>query len=123
MQTLSTKVILQGWLLGAIAIFPAHAQHNHAAGHADYSSWSSQKTQNCCNNMDCGALNDDEWRESIDGVEIKILGEWCSVKPEHFLTRGKSPDWSRAHACVQRGAYVTKPTCERLLCFVGAPRF
>ena len=42
----------------------AMAQHNHAEGHNEYATWASHKATNCCNNMDCGVLNDDEWRET-----------------------------------------------------------
>lgn len=105
-----------------LALVPVMAQHNHAAGHNDYRQWSSQKVRDCCNNLDCGSLNDDEWREGPDGPEILIEGQWCPVKQEHFLVRGKSPDGEHAHACVRKGPNVTQPPCDRLLCFVGVPR-
>ena len=74
----------------------ATAQHNHAEGHNEYATWASQKANNCCNNMDCGVLNDDEWRETSEGTQVKISGQWCPVLPEHFIIRGKSPDWRGA---------------------------
>jgi hypothetical protein len=43
-----------------------------------------------------------------------------------IIIRGKSPDWSKAHACVQPdGKYSTgrKMPCERLLCFSGTPKY
>jgi hypothetical protein len=102
----------------------AKAQHNHERGHADYSSWSSKKTGNCCNNDDCGNLEDNEWRETDHGDEIRISGQWCPVKQEHYLVKGKSPDWTKAHACVAKGAdHMYSNPCNRLLCFTGVPKF
>jgi hypothetical protein len=74
------------------------AQHNHDEGHLDHSQWRSGRTINCCNSEDCGFLRDDEWRHGKEGDEIKIQGKWCPVKPTHYITEGKSPDWSHAHA-------------------------
>jgi hypothetical protein len=85
----------------------------------------SRKASDCCNNMDCGALKDHEWRETSEGTQIKISEQWCQVRPEHYIIRGKSPDWSKARACVQPDVkYSTgrKTPCERLLCFSGAPK-
>jgi hypothetical protein len=115
--------ILLAMLLSLIPAL-ARAQHNHDAGHAEYQDWASERTSNCCNNQDCGALNDDEWRETTRGTEIRIKGKWCPVKKEHFIFKGRSPDWQHAHACVQnRDTYQPADDCDRLLCFTGAPRF
>ena len=103
--------------LGASAL----AQHEHARGHDDYAAWASGKTGHCCNDQDCGALADDEWREAGAGPEIRIAGEWCPVRREHFIIRGRSPDWNVAHACVLKNEHV--PACERLLCFAGKGGF
>lgn len=110
-------------LLAAVIVLfatQARAQQHHAAGHNEYQNWSSEKTANCCNNEDCGDLKDDQWRETDHGDEIKILGQWCPVKREHYLTKGKSPDWNVAHACVNQNpnASYANP-CDRLLCFTG----
>jgi hypothetical protein len=113
-------------LLGMAFVPAASAQHNHAGGHNVYKTWASKKTDNCCNNQDCGALREDEWRETVGGTEVKVSGQWCPVRFEHFLISGKSPDWSRAHACIQPDVkYSTgrKSPCERLLCFAGMPKF
>jgi len=112
-------------LLLTLFVTESEAQHNHAHGHNDYATWSSAKASNCCNNMDCGVLDDDEWRETAEGTQVKISGQWCPVKPEHLIIHGKSPDWSKAHACVQPDVkYSTgrKTPCERLLCFSGTPK-
>ena len=101
----------------------AQAQHNHAQGHNEYSGWSSLKTGNCCNNQDCGDLADNEWREKDGRVEIEILGAWCPVNQEHYVVKGKSPDWTRAHACVNKNPNATFANpCDRLLCFMGIPK-
>lgn len=98
----------------------AAAQHNHSAGHADYQSWASKKIGNCCNNQDCGELKDDEWRQTSKGTEVRIDGQWCPVERQHWIIKGKSPDWNKAHACVGSAPYwKEQPPCERLLCFSG----
>ncbi len=100
----------------------ARAQNqDHAAGHNDYYNWSSQRTGNCCNNQDCHGIGNEEWRETENGVEIKIMDVWCPVKQDHLIISGKSPDSTIAHACIRGGwmpAMYNQP-CDRLLCFVG----
>jgi hypothetical protein len=100
----------------------APAQHNHAGGHHDYMTWASKKTGNCCNNQDCGSLTEGEWRETDAGTEVQILGEWCPVQQEHLIIRGKSPDWTKAHACINKNLSITTHPCQRLLCFAGMPK-
>lgn len=97
---------------------PAWAQHNHAQGHSEYQNWSSGKVASCCSNQDCGTVKESDIRQTSAGAEIKIDNQWCPVLPEHFLTRGKSPDWSTAHACIR--VQPTENTCDRLLCFLSA---
>lgn len=101
----------------------AKAQEHHAQGHNEYQGWASNKTSNCCNNDDCGDLADDEWRENNGRIEIHILGAWCPVLSEHYVIKGRSPNWERAHACVNKNAnWSTADPCERLLCFMGTPK-
>jgi hypothetical protein len=105
-------------LLLLFIIAPAQAQHNHSAGHSDYLNWASRKISNCCDNRDCGALKEGEVRETSSGPEVKIAGQWCPVLREHYIIKGKSPDWSVAHACIGNSSYhETLPPCERLLCY------
>lgn len=105
-------------------IVPALAQHNHERGHSDYQNWSSGKVANCCNNQDCGGLSEADMRATGAGLEVLIAGEWCPVLREHFLTRGRSPDWNTAHVCIGKSAHhLTMPPCERLLCFTGKGGF
>jgi hypothetical protein len=109
----------------ALALYPktAPAQHNHPDGHSEYENWQSGVTDNCCNNKDCGFLKDDEVRETPQGTEVFVHvpdqePKWCPVQRLHYITRGKSPDWNRAHACIiQSGSYADE--CQRLLCFSG----
>jgi hypothetical protein len=113
-------------LTTAVVLFATNsqAQHGHDEGHYDYSNWASKKTGNCCNDKDCGFLSADEWRETARGDEVKILGQWCPVKAEHYIIKGKSPDWTKAHACVAKGAdHMYSNPCDRLLCFAGMPNF
>jgi hypothetical protein len=105
------------------SLSPAAGQHNHGSGHHDYMTWASKKTGNCCDNQDCGSLSKDEWRETAEGTEVKILGAWCPVLQEHFIIRGKSPDWTKAHACVNKNMSLSMTVCQRLLCFAGLPQF
>lgn len=115
--------MLKGIALIVAVVFSqgATAQEHHAQGHADYSNWASQKTSNCCNNEDCGDLADDQWRETSEGAEIKIAGGWCPIKVEHYVIKGRSPNWQRAHACVQKNTTFANP-CDALLCFMGVPK-
>jgi hypothetical protein len=49
-----------------------------------------------------------------------VRGKWCPVLPEHFIIKGKSPDWNKPHACINydlRTSYADD--CERLLCYSG----
>lgn len=125
-----------GFLFGCGAglfVTTARAQHNHAAGHSDYKDWASERTDNCCDDRDCGALEDGEWRESAAGTEVKIEGQWCPVLRQHWIKRGRSPDWNKAHACIQHrsgtmcddGACYEdeRNPCELLLCFSGKGGF
>lgn len=114
------------WLLCAISLVGftlaftslTRAQDHHAMGHADYSGWSSEKTANCCNNQDCGDLEDTQWKSTPTGDQILIKGKWCPVEKKHYTTRGKSPDWRKAHACIQKNMDHNDP-CDALLCFMG----
>ena len=102
------------WIVAALILCsPALAQHNHELGHSEYQNWSSQKVSNCCSSQDCSGVDDSAIRQTANGTEIKIDGEWCPVLREHYLTRGKSPDWSVNHACIRQ----TGSGCDRLLCF------
>lgn len=107
----------------AITVGCAFAQQNHAAGHNDYQNWASKKTSNCCNNDDCGDLAETQWQETTAGVSVKIDNKWCPVKQEHFITKGKSPNGEKAHACVQKASeWSPSDPCERLLCFTGTTK-
>lgn len=96
----------------------------HAQGHDEYKTWTSRRMPGgCCSNQDCAPLKPEQWRESETGTEVEIEGQWCPVKHEHFLTRGKSPNWEVAHACIRpRYPGSNVAPCERLLCFAGTPR-
>jgi hypothetical protein len=99
---------------------PALAQHDHARGHSEYQSWASRKTGNCCDDKDCGILDDDQVRETTTGPEVKVRGKWCRVLPEHFIIKGKSPDWNKPHACINSDVRTSYgDDCERLLCYSG----
>ena len=111
-------ILTMAFLMAAVAAF---AQDRHAIGHGEYMGWSSQKTGNCCNNLDCHYLEENEWRETERGAEVKIMGQWCAVEQQHFILTGKSPDALRAHACIREVSreFPKEAQCQRLLCFVG----
>lgn len=114
------------WLLAVLMLCmtPALAQHNHAQYHSEYELWSSRKANggSCCSDRDCGALKDSEVREDDGGTSVLISGQWCPVLSIHLLTRGKSPDWTVAHACILPPRPFINP-CDRLMCFVEAAKF
>ncbi len=110
-------------LFAIVVMFPVAvvAQHNHDEGHHDYKDWASGRTWNCCDEKDCGDLDEDEVRETPQGTEVLVQSpdhemKWCPVTKEHYLTKGHSPDWSKPHACIIRsGSYADE--CHRFLCF------
>ena len=114
-------VILAVTLAFMFAAQPSLAQHNHERHHSDYLDWSSTKTRSCCNNDDCGILRDHDFRETAAGPEVRIANQWCPVLQEHYLIRGKSPDWNATHACIRKLSTLNahEPPCARLLCFAG----
>lgn len=113
-------LVVCGW---ALCPLTAAAQHNHSEGHPDYLSWESKKTTNCCSDQDCGDLNENEIRETATGTEVWVTsaseatGRFCPVQPEHYLTKGRSPDWNKPHACINHKGNYGNP-CDALLCFV-----
>lgn len=121
----------------------ALAQQAHERGHNDYRNWASKKTDNCCNEQDCGELAPDEWRETPEGIEVKLKDRyygndgtpyshiidrkrdvWCPIKPEHYVLpgRGRSPNYDTPHLCARQYAESENADpCNRLLCFMGKP--
>ena len=53
---------------------------------------------------------------------MKIAGEWCPMKAEHYISKGKSRDWTKTRAWVAKGAgdMYSNPR-DRLLRFAGMP--
>lgn len=114
------RALVLGALIAAMPAAPAFAQHDHARGHQAYRDWASKKTGNCCDDKDCGVLRDDQVRETETGPQVRVRGKWCAVRAEHFLIRGKSPDWNKPHACINHDFRTTyADDCERLLCYSG----
>jgi hypothetical protein len=92
-----------------------------AQAHDPYTDWSSRVTSNCCHNRDCFQLSPERWRQTGARIEIKIRDTWCPVLPDHLLIRGRSPDGSAPHACINEGVATDNP-CSRLLCFADMTR-
>jgi hypothetical protein len=103
---------------------PAFAQHDHERHHAVYKDWVNGQDKGCCNNQDCGELDDDQVRQTSTGIFVHIGTQWCPVRPWHYLKRGNAPDWSSAHACVL-STYPgdARSPCERFICFQPKPGF
>jgi hypothetical protein len=113
----------------AMTFSPLHAHELHQGHeHVNYSNWKNKADRGCCNNYDCGPIEDKDVHMS-PVTEVKVDGEWCAVLPHHYLQTGNAPDWSSAHVCVQRtfvNGVEVKPSgsaCQRLLCFQPKPMF
>jgi len=102
---------------------PVQAQHNHAQGHPDYQHWVNKVGRECCNGQDCGELREqDERTTATGGVEVRVEGKWCPIKPHHYLQTGNAPNWSTSHVCVLKAApWQIMPVCDRLLCYQPKP--
>mgnify|MGYP001609994146 CR=1 FL=1 len=91
-----------------------------AKAHDPYTGWASQKTSNCCSNQDCDVLPAEDIRQTSNGTEVRVGVEWCSVRGEHYVIKGKSPDFTVHHACINKNPDATfANVCDRLLCFMG----
>lgn len=114
-------IILAVSLSFMLAAKPSLAQHNHDRHHSDYLDWSSTKVRSCCDHQDCGVMHEHDVRESATGPEVRIADQWCPVLQEHYLIRGRSPDWNAVHACIRKLTTLNahEPPCVRLLCFAG----
>ena len=111
-------------LVALLALWPPalHAQEHHERHHAYYQNWVNKQDKGCCNDQDCGELREEDERNTRDGVEVRIEGQWCPVQPFHYLKRGNAPNWTTSHVCVQK--YPSPPNtsvCERLLCYQPKP--
>lgn len=115
-----TRTILALSLLTVVMVDRAWAQHNHNAGHGEYQNWSSLKQSNCCNNDDCGTVDDADVLQTPLGTMVAIENQWCPVEREHWIIKGRSPDFSSFHACIGKSEYYKSlQPCQRLLCFSG----
>ena len=119
-----------GYLQGAYGQHAIEDTLEHQIGHdlyhAQYRTWMSNSGFNCCNDQDCSPLADDHIKEDGDYTKVRVdqpngTFTWCPVLAEHLLRVGKSPDWSRAHACILPPLAGRSP-CERLKCFVDRAR-
>jgi hypothetical protein len=131
MGNLLTKLAL----LLLVLAFPLGAQaHELTQGHqhVNYSNWKNRKVptpQGCCNNQDCRPISDENVDERGAEVQVRVEGQWCPVKPHHYLSTGNAPDWTTAHVCVENkynsseyGETEDKRSpCERLLCYQPRP--
>lgn len=115
----ATALALASVLLTA----PAGAQHNHDAGHPEYRNWVNGNGIGCCNNHDCGEVDDADVRQGAAAVEVRVDGEWCPVEPWMYLRGGNAPNWAVNHACVvpDSASLTDRRPCSRLICFQPKP--
>lgn len=124
-----SNVLVKIAMLLLVVAFPlgAMAQHNHAAGHDAYSKWKNLEDFMCCNNNDCGALDEVQER-MVNGRTEVFVGfgtekkEWCPVDEKKHSLKGKftSPDYSASHACVLPPTWAGS-VCERFKCYMPRP--
>jgi hypothetical protein len=95
----------------ALLCAPASAHEVHHKGHIlDYSKWKNKLDKGCCSSNDCGQAKDEDVKYSPI-VQVRVEGQWCEVKPHHYLKDGaNAPDWSTAHMCV-RPQSIPSRTC------------
>jgi len=74
----------------------------------------------CCANSDCRILADKDWRQTADGYEIAIAGEWHAVPAGKVLQHQSNPT-GHAVACY-RGYYSRRRNASfiHIFCFVRA---
>lgn len=112
-----------------LASQPALAQKNnkelHDRFHIEYKDWRNNDNARCCDDGDCRPINNDEERESPNGIglEVRIENTWCRVLAHHYLKSGNAPDWTSSHVCVRPTPVPGgSPPCSRFLCYQPKPR-
>lgn len=130
-KKLGFKLIQYTYQLGLasfIFINVAFAQIGHDLYHSTYMNWTNNAGQGCCNNRDCGIVQDEDV-QTINGmlhVFIRGVGgavgqsSWCPVRIQHYLKSGNAPDWSHHHACVS-DHYKGATPCAQFICFQPKP--
>lgn len=114
----TAAVILSFAIAVAVGVASAHAQHNHAQGHEEYRNWVNQQDTGCCNNQDCGEIDDKDVKDDGRNVEVRIEGEWCTIHSWMYTKKGNAPNGDVNHACVlHNNTFDPKPPCQRLICF------
>jgi hypothetical protein len=114
----TTTLVFAMLVLGAQSVRdkPGHDQHD-----ASYKSWVNRANEGCCNDQDCQPLAEVDERIIKGAIEVRIEGEWCEVKPRHYLKFGNVPDASIAHICWWRPTQRAGGPCERMLCYQPRP--
>ena len=114
---------MKALLAALVLLWPVglQAQEHHQRHHAFYQNWVNQQDRGCCNNQDCGELRDEDERNTGNGIEVRVQGEWCPVKAFHYLKRGNAPDWSTSHVCIMKYRAANTTACDRLLCYQPKP--
>lgn len=108
---------------------PVRAQHNHHQHHASYKSWTNSDGKGCCNDQDCGEIDEADERETGGELQVYVRGvgvakgqaSWCPVQPRHYLKAGNVPNASVSHACIT-GYYGGQTPCEQFICYQPKPR-
>ena len=63
----------------------------------------------CCDISDCGRIDNDDWRTTSEGYEVRLSGQWVKVPDERVLTNSGNPT----------GAAVLCAINGRVLCFIA----
>lgn len=99
------------------------AQQRHEVGHPQYRNWVNQKEISCCNDNDCGEINDADVRAFGDETQVRIDGQWCPIQSWMYLKSGNAPNWAANHVCVvpDNAWLPDRRPCARLRCFQPNP--
>ena len=87
-------------LLVMLSGAPAHS-------HSVYSHWETASGMSCCNQNDCRTVDEIDIRFAEHGLQVRVEGEWVTVKPESIRPY-LAPDLN-SHVC-----HIGK----NILCFV-----
>lgn len=115
---------MRSFVIAVLVLWPLgiEAQENHHRHHTYYQNWVNKQDKGCCNNQDCGELREEDERNTREGVEVRVEGEWCPVQSWHYLKQGNAPDWTTSHVCVLKSSNTTNVSaCQRLLCYQPKP--
>lgn len=80
-----------GRLVGALILLALPALAHTHGEHAEFyrSLLQPGSSVSCCDNKDCRTT--DDWRETANGYDVRLAGEWVSVPPNKVLSDRPNP--------------------------------